>query len=46
MTTCSHRLGDHTGLLCVLDGGHEHGHVYISGHGSDIDDRHTDGGHG
>lgn len=43
---CDHRLGDRTGLLCVLTADHEHGHVYMSGYGSEVDDRHTSGGHG
>jgi hypothetical protein len=47
MSTCQHRLGDRTGLLCVLPAGHDFGHVYYSGHGSEVDDRHeSDRGHG
>lgn len=46
MNACDHRLGDRTGLLCILDAGHQFGCVFVSGYGSDVDDRHSDGGHG
>lgn len=45
--TCDHPIwGQPGGLTCIRQRGHEPGHVYQDRHGSDVDDRHTDGGHG
>lgn len=44
---CAHPMwGEPGGLPCTRDVGHDPGHVYLDPHGSDVDDRHTDGGHG
>lgn len=45
--TCTSRLADRPdGLRCVRPSNHEHGHVFWSSTGSDVDDHHEDGGHG
>lgn len=45
--SCDHPIwGEPGGLTCIRRPGHEPGHVYRDRHGSDVDDRHTDGGHG
>lgn len=42
---CSAHLNDGP-LLCVRTDPHDCGHIYRSGRGSEVDDRHGDGGHG
>ncbi len=41
-----HPWGAPEGLTCTRTDPHTHGHVYASSTASDVDDRHTDGGHG
>lgn len=44
---CDHRmLNDPTGLTCTRDDCDGRGHVYHSSSGSQVDDKHPDGGHG
>ena len=43
---CTQTLGDRTGLICTLEADHANGCVFVSGHGSEVDDRHGEGGHG
>ncbi|MDP3889842.1 hypothetical protein [Nocardioides sp.] len=44
---CAHPMwGEPGGLPCTRDAGHDPGHIYHDPHGSDVDDRHNDGGHG
>lgn len=43
MNRCAALLGN---LRCTRNEHDGRGHVYVSSSGSDVDDRHTDGGHG
>lgn len=44
---CDRRLwGSESGLTCTREAGHPGGHVYLDPTGSDVPDRHRDGGHG
>ena len=44
---CEHRLwGDPKGLRCTRPPHGDSGHIYHDSHGSAVDDRHADGGHG
>lgn len=42
---CQARLNDGP-LQCMRTDPHTRGHIYRSSHGSEVDDRHRDGGHG
>lgn len=42
---CTQRLNNGP-LVCTRTDPHGAGHVYVSATGSDVDDRHTGGGHG
>jgi hypothetical protein len=42
---CDRHLNDGP-LVCVRDDPHATGHVYRSSTASDLDDKHTEGGHG
>jgi hypothetical protein len=44
---CERRLwGAASGLRCTREAGHAGAHVYLDPYGSDVADRHRDGGHG
>ncbi len=44
---CERQLwGSPSGLRCIREAAHVGGHVYHDPHGSDVDDRHVDLGHG
>lgn len=45
--SCEHHMcDDPTGLPCTRSAHTDGGHVYHDSHGSAVDDRHVDGGHG
>lgn len=43
--TCTHTLFNLGGTPCTRPDAHTSGHVYVSSTGSEVDDRHTGGGH-
>ncbi len=46
-TDCARRIwGAASGLRCMRPANHAGAHVYLDPHGSDVNDRHLDGGHG
>lgn len=44
---CDHRfLDDPDGLVCTREDPHDVGHTYATASGSEVNDKHPEGGHG